>query len=103
MKWTTPDLRRTGSSPLWVRIGNRRYVVALDGTGSDARWTAERFQGKNRRTLGTFPTRNAACACCEQDAAGDRPEPGRQYRLTGASGTPAISNGSTWAESEVTE
>ncbi len=30
-----------------------------------------------------------------------RPEPGKQYRLTGGTGTPAISNGNTWAESEV--
>lgn len=31
----------------------------------------------------------------------DKPEYGKQYRLTGATGTPAISNGNTWAESEV--
>ncbi|HUZ01655.1 MAG TPA: JAB domain-containing protein, partial [Thermomicrobiaceae bacterium] len=31
-----------------------------------------------------------------------RPEPGKQYRLTGGPGVAAISNGSTWAESEVT-
>lgn len=30
-----------------------------------------------------------------------RPEEGKQYMLTGATGTPAISNGSTWAEAEV--
>lgn len=29
-----------------------------------------------------------------------RPEPGRQYRLTGAD-TPSIMAGSTWAESEI--
>lgn len=29
------------------------------------------------------------------------PEFGKQYALTGAIGTPAISNGNTWAESEV--
>ncbi len=31
----------------------------------------------------------------------DKPEYGKQYRLTGGTGTPAISNGNTWAESEV--
>lgn len=31
----------------------------------------------------------------------NRPIPGRIYALTGATGTPAISNGNTWAESEV--
>lgn len=31
----------------------------------------------------------------------DRPEPGKVYALTGGSDTPAISNGNTWAESEV--
>lgn len=31
----------------------------------------------------------------------DRPEPGKQYRLTGGSGEKAISKGNTWAESEV--
>ena len=30
-----------------------------------------------------------------------RPVPGRQYRLTGATGTPSIMQGNTWAESEV--
>lgn len=30
-----------------------------------------------------------------------RPEPGKQYRLTGASGVPSIASGNTWAESEV--
>ncbi len=30
-----------------------------------------------------------------------RPEAGKIYALTGATGTPAISNGNTWAESEV--
>lgn len=30
-----------------------------------------------------------------------RPEPNRQYRLTGGSGTPSIMQGNTWAESEV--
>lgn len=33
----------------------------------------------------------------------DRPEPGKVYRLTGAADVPAISNGNTWAESEVIE
>jgi hypothetical protein len=33
----------------------------------------------------------------------DRPESGKQYRLTGGPGTPAISNGNTWAESAVLE
>ena len=30
-----------------------------------------------------------------------QPEPGKQYALTGAPGTPCIANGNTWAESEV--
>ena len=30
-----------------------------------------------------------------------KPEYGKQYRLTGGPDTPAISNGNTWAESEV--
>lgn len=31
----------------------------------------------------------------------DRPEYGKQYALTGATGTKAISNGNSWKESEV--
>lgn len=31
----------------------------------------------------------------------DRPEPGKIYALTGGPDTPALSNGNTWAESEV--
>lgn len=31
----------------------------------------------------------------------DAPTPGRQYALTGASGTKAIANGNSWAESEI--
>ena len=29
------------------------------------------------------------------------PEYGKQYRLTGGTGTPCVANGNTWAESEV--
>jgi hypothetical protein len=31
----------------------------------------------------------------------NRPEPGKTYALTGDGTTPSISNGNTWAESEV--
>ncbi len=31
----------------------------------------------------------------------DKPEDGKQYRLTGKTGTKCIANGDTWAESEV--
>jgi len=31
----------------------------------------------------------------------DKPEPGKVYALTGGPDTPALSNGNTWAESEV--
>ena len=31
----------------------------------------------------------------------DKPEPGKQYRLTGKTGTKCIANGDTWGESEV--
>jgi hypothetical protein len=31
----------------------------------------------------------------------DKPEPGRQYRLTGGPDVPSIANGNTWAESLV--
>lgn len=31
----------------------------------------------------------------------DKPQPGKQYRLTGGSSDKAISNGHSWAESEV--
>lgn len=34
-------------------------------------------------------------------AAQDRPEPYKQYRLTGARGTKCIANGNSWAESRV--
>jgi len=33
----------------------------------------------------------------------NKPEPGKLYALTGATGTKAISNGNTWADSEVVE
>ncbi len=31
----------------------------------------------------------------------DKPEPGKQYSLTGAPGTNSIANGNSWKESEV--
>tara|TARA_R100001594_G_scaffold68059_1_gene102379 strand:+ start:18902 stop:19114 length:213 start_codon:yes stop_codon:yes gene_type:complete len=31
----------------------------------------------------------------------DKPEQGKQYRLTGGNGVPSIANGNSWAESEV--
>lgn len=34
---------------------------------------------------------------------GDRPEPGKVYRLIGGADTPAISNGDSWEASEVVE
>ena len=33
----------------------------------------------------------------------DKPEQGKQYRLTGGKDTPSIANGNSWAESEVTD
>ena len=33
----------------------------------------------------------------------NKPEQGKQYRLTGGKDTPSIANGNSWAESEVTD
>ena len=33
----------------------------------------------------------------------NKPEQGKQYRLTGGNGVPSIANGNSWAESEVTD
>lgn len=37
----------------------------------------------------------------EREFAQDKPEPGKQYALTGKKGDKCISNGNTWKESEV--
>jgi len=38
-----------------------------------------------------------------EDRVVDRPEPGKQYALTGAPGSRCIANGYSWKDSEVTD
>ena len=39
----------------------------------------------------------------DEDRVVDRPEPGKQYALTGGPGSRCIANGNSWSESEVTD
>ncbi|MHB8538168.1 MAG: JAB domain-containing protein [Candidatus Dormibacteria bacterium] len=75
---------------IFARLGGAAVPEPMDDS--------PRYRSPNLAALLAEGKRRDRAARVDRDA----PEPGKQYRLTGGPGEAAISNGSTWAESEVT-
>jgi len=87
-----------GLASRWTLVRDWR-ILQRDGDGW--RVVSDPKTGKQIEPVQKYALPSFASNGCERKPKEDKPEPGKQYRLTGGPGTKSIANGDSWSDSEV--